>query len=118
MFLSNEPLFFAALMGSSSFAGFMIYLVLSPATKSMAWNRKAFLPFVMTGLFETLSILFIVTALSVGSVVVVAPIAATYPVWALLGTIIFLRDVEQISLLTIIGTLTVVIGTIAIHLGN
>lgn len=116
--LSNEPLFFAALMGSASFAGFMIYLLLTPVTERLVWNRQALLPFMMTGLFETLSILLIVTALSVGSVVVVAPIAATYPVWALLGTIIFLRDVEQVNLLTIIGILSVVAGTIAIHLGN
>ncbi len=49
---------------------------------------------------------------------VVAPIAATYPVWALLGTAVFLRDVEQVNFLTIIGTLSVVTGTTTIHLGS
>jgi drug/metabolite transporter (DMT)-like permease len=115
--LSNEPLFFAALMGSASLTGFVGYLLLFPAER-LVWNSRALLPFAATGLFETLSILFIVTALSVGSVVVVAPIAATYPVWALLGTAIFLRDVEQVNSRTAIGILSVVSGTVSIHLAG
>jgi uncharacterized membrane protein len=58
------------------------------------------------------------TSLSLGRVVLVAPIAATYPVWALVGAKIFLRDVEKITTKTIIGILSVVAGTIAIHLGK
>jgi uncharacterized membrane protein len=58
------------------------------------------------------------TSLSVGPVVVVAPIAATYPVWALIGAKIFLRDVEKITMKTVIGILSVVAGTVAIHLGK
>jgi uncharacterized membrane protein len=58
------------------------------------------------------------TSLSIGRVVLVAPIAATYPVWALIGAKIFLRDVEKITMKTIIGILSVVAGTIAIHLGK
>lgn len=116
--LSNQPLFFAALMGSVSLTCFTGYLAFSPASERLVWNRKALGPFIVTGLSETLSILSIVTALSVGSVVVVAPIAATYPMWALLGTVVFLRDLEQVNALTIVGTLSVVAGTIAIHLAN
>lgn len=116
--LSNEPLFFAALMGIVSLVGFFGYLALTPRTSRFAWDRRALGPFIATGLFETLSILTIIMALSVGQVVVVAPIAATYPVWALLGTSLFLRDLERINLLTALGTLSVVLGTVAIHLGK
>ncbi|MBI1997172.1 MAG: hypothetical protein HYS66_11980 [Deltaproteobacteria bacterium] len=58
------------------------------------------------------------TSLSFGRVVVVAPIAASYPVWALIGAKIFLRNVEKITLKTILGILSVVAGTAAIHLGK
>jgi uncharacterized membrane protein len=58
------------------------------------------------------------TSLSLGRVVVVAPIAATYPVWALIGAKLFLREVEKITLKTVVGILSVVAGTIAIHLGR
>jgi uncharacterized membrane protein len=116
--LSNEPLFFSAFMGLVSLVGFFIYRLLSPNKQQFDWNAKALWPFVSTGLFETLSIVCIMTSLSLGRVVLVAPIAATYPVWALIGAKIFLRDVEKITTRTIIGILSVVAGTIAIHLGR
>jgi uncharacterized membrane protein len=71
-----------------------------------------------TGIFETFSIALIMLSLSLGRVVVVAPIAATYPVWALIGAKLFLRDVEKITVKTMVGILSVVAGTVAILLGK
>jgi uncharacterized membrane protein len=71
-----------------------------------------------TGVFETFSIALIMLSLSLGRVVVVAPIAATYPVWALIGAKLFLRDVEKITFKTVVGILSVVAGTVAILLGK
>jgi drug/metabolite transporter (DMT)-like permease len=116
--LSNEPLFFSAFMGLVSLVGFLIYRAISPQKQWLDWSAGARWPFLWTGIFETLSIVLIMTSLSLGRVVVVAPIAATYPVWALLGAKLFLRDVEKITLKTVIGILSVVAGTIAIHLGR
>ena len=116
--LSNEPLFFSAFMGLVSLVGFIVYRSVTPNKQPLDWNPKALWPFLSTGIFETFSIVFIMTSLSLGRVVLVAPIAATYPVWALIGAKIFLRDVEKITIKTIIGILSVVAGTIAIHLGK
>jgi len=116
--LSNEPLFFSAFMGIVSFFGFLAYMIAARQQQPIHWDRRALPAFVWTGIFETLSILFIMTALSIGRVVVVAPLAATYPVWALLGAKLFLRDVEKIGWKTVIGILSVVVGTVAIHLGR
>jgi drug/metabolite transporter (DMT)-like permease len=116
--LSNEPLFFSAFMGVVSLVGFLIYRMASPYKQRLAWSAGSRWPFLLTGVFETLSIVFIMTSLSLGRVVVVAPIAATYPVWALVGAKLFLRDVEQIGLKTVLGILSVVVGTIAIHFGR
>jgi drug/metabolite transporter (DMT)-like permease len=116
--LSNEPLFFSAFMGLVSLIGFWIYRAASPHRPHLDWNRRGLWPLLSTGIFETLSIVLIMTSLSIGRVVVVAPIAGTYPVWALIGAKIFLRDVETITTKTIIGILSVVAGTIAIHLGK
>jgi DME family drug/metabolite transporter len=117
LLLSNEPLFFSALMGAFSLLSLFAYRALFPGDR-LVWNRRALWPLIVTGIAETLSILFIITALSVGAVSVVAPIAATYPVWALLGAAIFLRDVERITPLTVLGTLSVVLGTVAIILSR
>jgi DME family drug/metabolite transporter len=115
--VSNEPLFFSAFMGFVSLIGFLVYLIAS-SRPQLLWDRQAFWPFLWTGIFETLSIIFIITALSIGRVVVIAPIAASYPVWALIGAKLFLGDVERITFKTVLGILSVVAGTIAIHFGK
>jgi drug/metabolite transporter, DME family len=116
--MANEPLFFSALMGTVSLAGFLIYFIVSPHSQRLVWNPQGLLFFLATGLFETLSILFIITALSIGEVVVIAPMAASYPVWSLIEARIFLRDVEPINWKIVIGVLSVVAGNVAIHLGG
>jgi DME family drug/metabolite transporter len=116
--LANEPLFFSALMGTVSLAAFGVYSILSPQPQRLVWDRRALLPFVGTGLFETFSILCIITALSIGQVIVVAPIAASYPVWSLIEARIFLRDVELLDWKIVLGILSVVAGNVAIHLGK
>jgi drug/metabolite transporter (DMT)-like permease len=116
--MANEPLFFSALMGLVSLAGFLIYLAASPSSQRLVWNRQALWPFLTTGLCETFSILGIITAISLGRVVIVAPIAASYPVWSLIFAALFLRDVEAINWKVIGGILSVVAGNFAIHVGR
>jgi drug/metabolite transporter (DMT)-like permease len=67
--LSNEPLFFAAFMGLVSLIGFLVYRSVSPQKQRLAWTAGARWPFLWTGIFETLSIVFIMTSLSLGRVV-------------------------------------------------
>jgi drug/metabolite transporter, DME family len=116
--LSNEPLFFSAFMGFVTLLAFAAYMTTSSKEPRLAWDRRALWPFVCTGIFETFSIFLIITALSIGPVVVIAPIAATYPVWSLIGAKLFLKDVERIGLKAAVGILSVVAGTAAIHLGK
>jgi drug/metabolite transporter (DMT)-like permease len=116
--MANEPLFFAALMGTVSLGGFLVYLSFSPQSHRLVWNRQAIGPFLATGLFETLSILFIITAIGLGRVVVVVPIATSYPVWSLIQARIFLRDIEAINWKIVAGILSVVAGNFAIHFGR
>lgn len=116
--LSNEPLFFSALMGLVSLTGFLIYMGVSPTKESLVWSRQAIRPFLSTGIFETFSLVLIIKAISIGPVVVVAPIAASYPVWALIGAKLFLGDVERVTWKTLVGVASVVAGTAAIHFGR
>lgn len=116
--MANEPLFFSALMGTVSLAGFLIYWPFSPTSQSLVWNRRGIRPFIATGVCETMSILCIITAISLGRVVIVAPIAASYPVWSMIFAAIFLRHVESVDWKVVLGVLSVVIGNFAIHLGR
>jgi drug/metabolite transporter, DME family len=114
--ISNEPLFFAAVMGGVSLICLVVYLVFLPTGDRLVWSRKALTPFLITGVAETAAIFLIINALGIGAVSVVAPIATTYPLWAMIGAAIFLRDTERINLSIVIGTLSVVAGTVAIIL--
>lgn len=115
--LSDEPLFFAALVGIVSLTWFIGYLGL-PVAPRPVWKRQALLPFILAGLFETLGILLNIVALSSGPVVVISPLVATSPMYVLLGSAIFLRDLERVSFRTVLAGCCVVGGTIMISLGS
>ncbi len=114
--ISHEPLFFAALVGIVSLTCFLAYMPLS--REPLVWHRRAMLPFIAAGAAETCGILLVITALGVGSVVTVSPLVGISPLWVLLGTVIFLKDLEQVSLRTAVGAICVIAGTAAISLGG
>ncbi len=114
--LANEPLYFAAVVGLVSLCWMGGYLLSPFSTERPVWNRQAMPSFVVAGVFETLGIVLVIAALSVGQVVIVSPIVATSPLWILLGTWLFLRGIEKLTWRTIVGAVCVVSGTIAISL--
>jgi uncharacterized membrane protein len=57
-------------------------------------------------------------ALTTGRVVIVSPIVATTPLFSLVISMIFLRGKEKVTTITILGTIAVVTGTIAIAMGR
>jgi drug/metabolite transporter (DMT)-like permease len=67
--LANEPLFYAATVGWVSLFWMSGYLMSPLARERPAWSRQALVPFIMAGIFETLGILLVIFALSVGAVV-------------------------------------------------
>lgn len=113
---SNEPLFFAALVGPISLFAFAVFYWSPASSENLVWDRRAILPFMFSGLGETLSVMFLLYAYSSGPVVIVAPISSTVPVWTMLLAAIFLRDLEQFSRASVVGSILVVIGVIAISL--
>lgn len=114
MTLSDEPLFLAAVVGPVSLVCYLPYLRLSAAYEPLVWHRRAYLPFIAGGLFESMAGLSMLTAFAAGPVVLVSPIAATSPIWTLLIAAVLLRDIERINMYTILGTVCVVVGVIAV----
>jgi drug/metabolite transporter, DME family len=113
---SNEPLFFAALVGPISLFAFSAYYWSPASTEKLVWDRRAILAFMVSGLGETLAVLFLLFAYAHGPVVIVAPISATVPIWTMLLAALFLRDLEHFTGAAVAGSILVVIGVIAISL--
>ncbi|HWO41741.1 MAG TPA: EamA family transporter [Candidatus Eisenbacteria bacterium] len=116
--LSNEPVFFAAVVAVVSLWGAVPYVVWSRAGRRAVWHSRGIIHFAASGFFEAMGALLSLIALGSGRVVVVSPIVATTPLWNLLITAMFLRAKDDIHARTITGTAAVVLGTIAIALGR
>ena len=114
--LANEPLYLAAVIGVVALPWLASYAFLPRKGEQPVWNRQSIGPFFVAGVFETLGIVLVIAALSFGTVVIVAPIVATSPLWILLGTWLFLKGIERLTLRTTAGALCVVAGTAAISL--
>jgi len=118
MTLADEPLFFAAVVGTVSLASFLGYLALPIEREKISWQRRAIVPLIMSGIFETAAMLSLFYAFASGPVVVVSPIAATSPIWTVVLTGVILRDVERINTSVVFGTLFVVSGAICVTLAR
>lgn len=76
--------------------------------------RLASVSFALFAVYGWLGLLF--STPLVGTIV--SPIVATTPLFSLVLSLIFLRGTEKVTGLTILGTVAVVAGTIAIALGK
>lgn len=116
MSIADEPLFFAAIVGVISLLCFSSTLTFPSMRERIVWDSRSLAPFVVAGVFEASAVLLMLTAFVSGPVVLVSPIAATSPIWTLMMSAVFLRDLEHVNRYTIIGTLCVVAGVVAIYL--
>ncbi len=68
----------------------------------------------LSGIFEGLGSLALWTALSVGNVSVVTPLANAQPMFTVLLAAILLRDLEQVTWRVVVGTLAMVAGAVLV----
>ncbi|HXG53018.1 MAG TPA: DMT family transporter [candidate division Zixibacteria bacterium] len=113
---SHEPLFFTAVIGPISLLAFGVYYALPICGEKLVWDRRAVKPILLSGAFETLAVLLMLFAFSRGPVVVVSPITATAPIWTVILAAIFLREFEHVTPASVLGTICVVAGVIAVSL--
>ena len=114
--IANEPLFLSAVMGAAALTPLLLNLANPRARERIVFDRRAMPYFLVTGVFEAVGIWSLVKALGIGNVVVVGPIVCVAPLWVLLGTLLFSRDIEQVNIRTGIATVFVIAGIVAIYL--
>ncbi|MSP40096.1 MAG: DMT family transporter [Deltaproteobacteria bacterium] len=116
--ISDDPIYFGAIIGVVGLICTMLFLA-APSTKDkLVWHRRSVGYFIVGGSLESLGLLLVLYALSFGPVVMVTPLTATLPLWVVLGSKLFLSDVEKITSQTVVGAILVVAGTVAIALAK
>jgi uncharacterized membrane protein len=118
LMITNEPVFFSFVVAIVSLIGAVPYTLRTGGERKLIWHRRGVVDFFLSGFFEALGALLTLMALTTGRVVIVSPIVATTPLFSLVISLIFLRGKEQITAITVLGTIAVVAGTIAIALGR
>ncbi len=115
---SHYPIFFTAVVGVTSLSVYLIFLPLITRFQRPVWNLKGLKSLIIASLIENLGFIFFVTAFGLAPVATVSPLIATSPMWVVLAALLIFRDLEQVSLRTIVGTLLIVSGTVAITLSH
>ena len=87
-----------------------------PAVRAWQWKSMGLVA--ISGLSTTVSIVAQIFAVQRADVVIVAPILATFPLWTLLLSHLFIARLEQITPRLTIGTFITVAGVIAVALGG
>jgi uncharacterized membrane protein len=81
-------------------------------------NRKATSFFLISGGCTSLAWLSLFYALSIGKVVVVSPVQTSHPLFTVLLSYLFLRNVERVTYKTFIGALLIITGISLLSMGN
>ena len=115
----DSPIFGAAIANGGGFLVCVILLAGSSSTRStLTYEKKSFIYFVISSLFQVAAWILGFYALSYGEVVQVAPIVGSMPLFTVLLSTVLLRGVEQISPRIIVASLIVAVGVVSIHLGS
>ena len=88
----------------------------NPSIRAFQWKPMGFVA--ISGLSTTVSIVAQLFAVQRADVLIVAPILATFPLWTLLLSHIFIARLEQITLRLTAGAFVTVAGVIAVVLGG
>ncbi|MBW2517699.1 MAG: DMT family transporter [Deltaproteobacteria bacterium] len=115
--LLNEPLFGVTVGFTTSLVFYVILcLVFKRMRAHISLNRNNALFLCAVGIFLTAGWLTLFYALSYGDAIIVAPLASLHPVMVLAWSYLFFKEMENITLKTVFGVITVLSGVLLITL--
>ena len=96
----------------------VVGLIAARSPDVRAFDRRMMALVFLSGLCTTVSIVAQLFAVQRADVVIVAPILATFPLWTLLLSHLFIARLERITLRLTIGAIVTVAGVVAVALGG
>jgi DME family drug/metabolite transporter len=104
------PLLGFAVNVTTAFVTFTALLAASGHLRRLRCEPRSLGYLIGAGVLENVGVLLGVLALRAGTVNVVAPLSGTMPLFVLGLSLLFLRDIERISVRLAVGTLLIVLG--------
>ena len=112
-----HPILAAAVTASSSFVVSLLTLwIVEKKQETLKLNRQCLPWYLAAGVTVSIAMTAIYYALDAGKVTVVIPVASTGPLFSLLLSALFLRDVERVTLKIVVGAALIVGGVLLITL--
>jgi transporter family protein len=105
-----EPMPGLAVNVTAALVAYTAFLLATGQLEVMACRGRSLAYFVVAGILENLAVYLVVLALSVGRVSVVTPLASVAPIFVLVLSFFFLRNIEILDRRIVIGTLLIVAG--------
>lgn len=105
-----EPLPGVAVNVTAALVAYTAFLLATGQGGVMGCRGRSLAYFVVAGVAENLTVLLVVVALNVGTVSVVMPLASVSPIFVLVLSFFFLRNIEILDRRIVIGTLLIVTG--------
>ena len=110
----ESPVVGAAITSLISLVTLLVFIIASRARGSNAWavnlDPRALKYFGFSGVNSSIAFLLYFMALNSSYIVKIQPISGSNPLFALIFSYIFLRDVERVNRQTILATLLIVSG--------
>jgi DME family drug/metabolite transporter len=95
---------------TTALIAFTAFLLATGNAGAMVVRGRSLAYFVAAGVAENAGVFVTLLALNLGTVSVVAPLAATAPIFALVLAVLYLRGVERVGARLVVGTLLTVLG--------
>ena len=112
--IGSDAVTAAAVTCTSAWIFSTLYVLITGSTDEIRCNRREFGVFLLAGFFSSLGPVLLYAALQFGELVVIAPLAATTPLFVLLVSYVYIRVDEIFTPQVIAGTFATVAGVILV----
>ncbi len=108
------PLFDSAVNNTAAMVAATTFVLVSGNRGALVCDGRSILYFIGGGIMENTGVFLVLLSLGLGEVSVVTPLAGTAPLFVLLLTFLFPREVKQLSWRIIVGVVLIVLGVVAL----
>ena len=108
------PLFDSAINNTAAMIAATAFVLVSGNRGALVCDRRSILYFIGGGIMENTGVFLVLVSLGLGEVSVVTPLAGTAPLFVLLLTFLFPREVKQLSWRIIVGVVLIVLGVVSL----